>query len=101
MYTVGDTAIEFYVTWAESVGEKDSIAYSISMKDGTSLSGDSIQFDAVYGKFIVSTNDRKKAGVYYINVTGQVKNMMNVSASQVFKVQIKDFCDDQSIIIPS
>jgi hypothetical protein len=70
------------------------------MEDGTSLPVDSIQFDADYGKFIVSTNDRKKAGVYSIKVTA-VKNMMNVTASQVFKVRIKDFCEDPSIIIPS
>jgi hypothetical protein len=48
---VGDTAIEFYVTWAESVGEIDGIAYSISMEDGTSLPVDTIQFDEDDGKF--------------------------------------------------
>jgi hypothetical protein len=41
-YRVGDTAIEFYVTWAESVGKSGGIAYSISMMDGTSLPADAI-----------------------------------------------------------
>ena len=67
---MGDTAIEFYVTWAESVGESGGIAYSISMMDGTSLPADAIQFDADYGKFTVSTKDRKQAGLYAIKVTG-------------------------------
>jgi hypothetical protein len=98
---VGDTAIEFNVTWAESVGLSGGIEYSISMVDGTSLPADSIQFDADYGKFTVSTNDRKQAGKYAIKVTGQLKNMMNVTASQVFNVHIKDFCEEPSIIIPS
>jgi hypothetical protein len=98
---VGDTAIEFYVTWAKSLGESGGIAYSISIEDGTSLPADSIQFDADYGKFTVSTNDRKQAGEYAIKVIGQLKNMMNVTASQVFKVHIKDYCEESSIIIPS
>jgi hypothetical protein len=98
---VGDPAIVFYVTWAESVGESVEIAYSISMMDGTNILADSIKFDEDDGKFTVSTNERKKAGVYSIKVTGQLKNMMNVTASQVLKVHIKDFCEDPSIIIPS
>ena len=98
---MGDTAIEFYVTWAESVGEIDGITYSISMEDGTSLPVDTIQFDEDDGKFTLSTNDRLKVGVFSIIVTGKVKKIMNVTASQVFKVHIKDFCEDPSIIIPS
>jgi hypothetical protein len=100
---VGGPAIEFYVWWAESVGECGRIANTVSMADGTILRTDSIQFDADNGKFTVSTNDRQQAGVYTIKVTGQVKNMisMNGKASQVFKVHIKDFCEDPSIIIPS
>ena len=98
---MGDPANVFYVTWAESVGESVEIAYSISMEDGTNLLPDSIKFDEDDGKFTVSTNERQKAGVYSIKVTGKVKNIMNVTASQVFKVRIKDFCEDPSIIIPS
>ena len=71
------------------------------MEDGTSLPVDSIQFNEDDGKFTLSSNDRHKAGVYSIKVSGKVKNMMNVTASQVFKVHIKDFCEDPSIIIPS
>ena len=71
------------------------------MADGTSLRTQSIQFDADDRKFTVSTNDRQQAGVYTIKVTGHVKNKMNVGASQVFKIRIKDFCEDPLIIIPS
>jgi hypothetical protein len=55
---VGDTSIEFYMSWAESVGECGGIAYTVSMADGTSIPTDSIQFDEDDGKFTLSTNDR-------------------------------------------
>ena len=79
------------MAWAESVGKSGDIEYSISMVDGTSLPAESIQFDADYGKFTVSTNDRKQAGMYKIIVTGQLKN---ATSSQIYKVHIKDFCED-------
>jgi hypothetical protein len=36
-YTVGDPAIEFYVSWAESVGKCGGIKYSVQMADGQNL----------------------------------------------------------------
>jgi hypothetical protein len=100
-YTVGDPAIEFYVSWAESVGKCGGIKYSVQMADGQTLNQDWIVFDELNGKFSVSTNERKQAGIYAIKLSGFVKNMTNVTASQVFKVTIKDFCDDSAAIITS
>ncbi len=100
-YTVSDDPLEFTVNWAESVGNCGGLIYSATMGDGSALQTNWIKFDMVQAKFIIMTQDRVWTGIHNIKISAMVKDMMNVTASQAFKVEVKDYCADASVIQPS